>query len=55
MASKKKLLKGIKTIEKRIKEHEKKLAEAISEEGKHYLTKDINRLKWQKEKKEKQV
>ncbi|MBU2477412.1 hypothetical protein KKG83_08145 [Candidatus Micrarchaeota archaeon] len=55
MASKKKLIKGIKTIEKRIKEHEKKLAEAFSEEGKNYLIKDLNRLKWQKEKKEKQL
>lgn len=55
MASKKKLMKEIKTIEKRIKEHEKKLAEAESEEGKHYLIKDINRLKSQKERKEKQL
>lgn len=55
MASKKKTLKGIKTLEKVIKEHEKKLAEAPSEEGRLYLMKDIERLKKQKEKKEKQV
>jgi hypothetical protein len=55
MSSKKKRAKGIKTIEKVIKEHEKKLAEAISEEGRHYLIHDINRLKKQKEKKEDQL
>ena len=55
MASKKKTLKGIKTLEKRIKEHEKKLAQAISEEGRSYLVKDIGRLKKQKEKKENRI
>lgn len=55
MASKKKKLKGIKTVEKRIKEHEQKLADAVSEEGRSYLIKDIERLKKQKEKKESQV
>jgi len=55
MSSKKKAFKGIKSIEKRIKEHEQKLAEAISEEGRQYLFKDIARLKKQKQKKEKQV
>ncbi len=55
MPSKKKIRKGIKTIEKRIKEHEQKLAEAISEEGRHYLIHDIGRLKKQKEKKEDQL
>ena len=55
MASKKKTLKGIKTLEKIIKEHEKKLAQAPSEEGRGYLIKYIERLKKQKEKKERQV
>ena len=55
MASKKKTAKGIKTIEKRIKEHEQKLAQAGSEEARSYLIKDIERLKKQKEKKEWQV
>lgn len=55
MSSKKKIHRGISSIEKRIKEHEKKLAEAPSEEGRHYLFKDIQRLKKQKEKKEKQI
>ncbi|MEW6294730.1 MAG: hypothetical protein AB1467_00340 [Candidatus Diapherotrites archaeon] len=55
MSSKKKAFKGIKSIEKRIKEHEQKLAEAISEDGRQYLFKDIARLKKQKEKKEEQL
>ncbi|MFH1256966.1 MAG: hypothetical protein V1494_06790 [Candidatus Diapherotrites archaeon] len=55
MPSKKKKLKGIASIEKRIKEHELKLAQAISEEGRQYLVKDINRLKKQKERKESQI
>lgn len=55
MASKKKARKAIKSIEKRIMEHEEKLAQAISEEGRHYLFKDIARLKKQKNKKEKQL
>ncbi|MBI2598476.1 MAG: hypothetical protein HYW50_04740 [Candidatus Diapherotrites archaeon] len=55
MASKKKLLKGIKTIERRLKEHEEKLLKAVSEEGRLYLTKDIEMLKKQKKKKEMQV
>ncbi len=50
--SKKKILKGIKSIEKSIKLHEQKLAKAGSEEGKRYLVKDIERLRKQKEKKE---
>ncbi|MBU1120619.1 MAG: hypothetical protein ABIE23_01190 [archaeon] len=55
MASKKKALKGIKSIEKRLEEHEEKLAKAIPEEGMQYLTRDIHRLKKQKEKKERQL
>ena len=55
MASKNKLLKGIKTIEKRLKEHEEKLLRAVSKEGRLYLTKDIERLKKQKNKKEAQL
>ena len=55
MSSKKKMLKGIKSIEERIREHEEKFAQAISEEGRHYLIKDINRLKKQKEKKKRQL
>ena len=55
MPSKKKIRRGIDSIGKRIKEHEKKLAEAISEEGRQYLIKDMGRLKKQKEKKESQL
>ena len=55
MASKKKALKGIETIGKIIKEHEQKLAQAPSEEGRRYLINDIERLKKQKEKKEKRI
>lgn len=55
MSPKKKIARGIKTIEKRIKEHEQKLAQAISEEGRQYLIKDMGRLKKQKEKKEDQL
>lgn len=53
--SKKKIMQGIESIAKRIAEHEQKLAKARSEEGKSYLIKDIDRLKKQKEKKEKWV
>ncbi|HLD58511.1 MAG TPA: hypothetical protein VI977_02615 [archaeon] len=55
MASKKKTLKGIKSLEKIIKEHEQKLVEAPSEEGRAYLVKDIDRLRKQKEKKQKRL
>jgi TATA-binding protein-associated factor Taf7 len=55
MSSKKKLKKGIETIEELLKAHEKKLAEAGSEELKGYFFKDIQRLRKQKEKKEKQL
>jgi len=55
MSSKKKIRRGIDSIGKRIKEHEKKLAGAISEEGRQYLIKDMGRLKKQKEKKESQL
>ena len=55
MTSKKKLLKGIESIEKLIKVHEIKLDIASSPEGRQYLIKDIERLKKQKIKKEQQV
>lgn len=55
MASKKKIIKGIESIGKRIAEHEEKLAKALSEDARSYLSKDIERLKKQKKKKEKQV
>lgn len=55
MASKKKLKKGIKSLEKLLLVHEKKLKNAFSEEGAQYLLKDIERLKKQKNKKEKKL
>ncbi|MDO8537494.1 MAG: hypothetical protein Q7S21_01285 [archaeon] len=55
MSSKKKLSKGIESIKERIKEHEIKLSKATSKEGIYYLTKDIERLKKQKHKKEKRI
>lgn len=55
MASKKKLLKGIKSISQKISEHEKKLASPKYTEALSYLIKDIDRLKKQKEQKEKRL
>ena len=55
MSSKKKLSKGIQSINERIKEHEIKLSKATTVEGIYYLTKDIQRLKKQKDKKEKRI
>lgn len=48
-------MKGIESISQKISEHEKKLANPKYTEALSYLTKDINRLKKQKEQKEKRL
>ena len=55
MASKKKLKKGIATLEKRLEEHKQKFLSATNQDYRGYLIKDMNRIRKYKEKKEKRL